>query len=104
MNKRQPSELAIQVASEWLKEQVPNQRFSGDFRPDHIASLAQRIDAAIKAAVRKCLPFAHHRNSCKGFPAFSDEQLIRDCDCGFVALFGKDYMERGSREAAKETK
>jgi hypothetical protein len=53
-----PSEIAEKVAREWLIEQVPNQRFYGDFRPDHIASLAQRIQAAIEEEREACTKLA----------------------------------------------
>ena len=40
-------------------------------------------ERALREALKK---YGHHTNRCKGFPATSEEQLARDCDCGFTAL------------------
>jgi hypothetical protein len=39
------TERAKEAARKWLREQAGNQRFSGDFRPDHVASLADLLDS-----------------------------------------------------------
>lgn len=39
------------LAREWLQSQVENQRFVGDFRPDHIKSLVELL-TAFEAKVR----------------------------------------------------
>lgn len=41
-------------------------------------------------ALRELLSYAIHKNSCKGLPAFSEEQLARDCDCGLQKI--KDFV------------
>lgn len=45
------------------------------------------------------LKYAIHKTNCKGFPAFSEEQLARDCDCGLQAIKTKlTGLERAAEE------
>jgi hypothetical protein len=98
MTNQLPESPGERLAREWVDREPP-------YYPPFIVSrqesinaevklLAADIDAAIREALDKALRFARHRHSCAGFPAASDEDVIRKCDCGFVELFGKDYMER----------
>jgi len=32
-------------------------------------------------------PYLHHKNSCAAFPARSEEQIKRDCNCGLSKAF-----------------
>lgn len=43
---------------------------------------AERDRADLVAALRR---FGRHKDRCHGFPATSEEQVARDCDCGFEA-------------------
>ena len=52
------------------------------------------VEAAREKALGEAFPFSHHGSKCKAFPAISDEQILRDCDCGFVKLFKKAYFYR----------
>lgn len=45
------------------------------------------IARALRAAERRgAMAYGHHRKRCKGFPAISQKQLDRDCDCGFTQI------------------
>lgn len=38
--------------------------------------------------LREALRYAVHKPFCSAYPATSEEQILRDCNCGFVKLFG----------------
>ena len=48
-----PDPVYVEVARKWLRDQVENMRFMGDFRPDHAASLATLLtEEVLKAAAK----------------------------------------------------
>ena len=51
---------AWQLANRWLRQQVSNQRFSGDFRPEHAESL---VDLMLQFAAEARLDEANWWNS-----------------------------------------
>lgn len=65
-------------AENWLKN-------CSDHRGEQIISPGQLI-AAVREQSKMLLKYAIHKTNCKGFPAFSEQQLARDCDCGMAAL------------------
>lgn len=44
--------------------------------------------------------YAVHKTKCRAWPAFSEEQILRDCDCGYVTLFGWSSGNVGALSAA----
>ena len=60
----------------------PHATFEGCIASAGAAALA----ACAREEAKELLPFAIHKTKCKGFPAFSEEQLARDCDCGLQAI------------------
>jgi hypothetical protein len=72
---------------------------SGRHCPDGNPCMSHRFEKARseRDELRQALvKYGHHRNSCKAFPATSDEQIARDCDCGLqAALVARHDTVRG---------
>jgi hypothetical protein len=51
----------------------------------------ERLQAAL-------VKFGRHLERCNGFPATSDEEVLRNCDCGFVAALSGSTTRREERD------
>lgn len=59
------------------------------------ASLSSR-----REVLEEARRYAVHKTKCRAWPAFSEEQILRDCDCGYVTLFGWSSGNVGALSAA----
>src|ERR1700691_85011 len=80
------SVLGYRWNNEWLQAAQAQMEACAEQLRAALAESDDRIAAASLAKAREALKtYGHHKCTCKGFPASSDEQLERDCTCGFEA-------------------
>ncbi len=94
------------------KQDTPGSDF--DFSDMDIVGLIVRMDLvhkdrgilldmleAAEATIKALGKFAHHKNSCNGYPANSEEYVEKHCDCGLQALIKKHNASADSERVGK---